>query len=105
MDAMKVMCKWLQINAGVEDDWQQTKANVVADRWSNLEDENTGLAAKNCSRERVKLFNSATQGIVAAASAAQPWSEVLAKKYDKLQEAMIVRLCPCAKPDSMAWTQ
>ena len=79
------MDKWLQNNAGIEDDWQQTKANVLTACWSNAEDEHAGLTTKSHSKDRMKLFKTATQGIVAAAAAAQPWSDVMAEKYEKLQ--------------------
>ena len=73
VDTIKILGRWIQNTAGVEEDWQQTKATLLAANWANLEDNSAGLTTVSRSCERVRCFNSATVGIVASASPSQPW--------------------------------
>ena len=105
VDSIKILGRWIQNNAGVEEDWQQTKGKILAAHWANLEDSGAGLTSAGRCTDRIRCFNNATVGIVASASPSQPRSNVLACKYDKLQQDLIARLCPYAKPAATQWPE
>ena len=97
VDTMRILGPILAANGSSEPLMSQIHDKVMAAYFAN----STAATTKLAPTDRVRLFNNASQGVIAWAGAQLVWSEVNAKKVDKLQHSVHQRLCPFAKPADM----
>ena len=94
--SIRVLGPIVQNNAGSDANYESMKAKVLKAYFANLHSDD-GLTD-------IKLFQTATTGIIASWSVAQVLSAPVLKKLSKLQVDLSARLCPHKKPVNAAWS-